>query len=145
MIYVNSIMEAVFNVLANDPPLSGQNIEVGELVNRDQGRLPWIGIWPGGTQVDPFLITGGLPQGWRAEVDVQVYHQSYNETMSGSVGRDLAAVQQKIFTAVASNTQLSGATDTLMSISSEVVEGDPNEEVHFQTNLITLTYQVEGQ
>lgn len=141
--FVNSLMTHVGDLLRTDPPLSGTTVEVGMPLNLDQGKLPWIDVLPGEMTAEGRQIAAGLPIGWDALVQIQVYHQSYSEVSSGSAPLDLMATQAKIITAVSSNTQLDGTALILRSIQGAIFEADPDKEV-FLTNLITLTYDVRG-
>ena len=142
-IHVNSILTKIQNVLENEATLSGSNIDVGMPLNLDQGRLPWIGLNPGGLTATGMQIAAGQAQGWDASVDINVFHQAYSELSSGDTMLNLMITQQKIITSVSSNSRLDDIVLKLNSITSEIFETDVVKE-HFLTNLITLNYDVRG-
>ncbi len=143
MIFVNSLLVAVGDIFIADPPLSGYNVDIGEPLNLDQDRTPWIGVNPGGLSAAGMQIAAGLPKGWDAKVDINIFHQSYTEATSGAALLSLMGDQQKILTAVASNTNASGQALMITDMTSDLFNDD-NIQEHYLTNLITLTYDVRG-
>lgn len=145
-IFVNSITEHIRATLADDPSLSdsGYTVDVGHPINEDQARLPWIGIWPGGLDIEGHTISGNINKPWQAQLQIHVFHQEYSELKDRTLVDNLMAAQRMIITAVSSNVQLDGTVLKLMAVTGEFVNFDETEEDVFITNLITLNYEVRG-
>ena len=145
MIHVNSVTEALRATLAADPIFtnSAYPIDVGEGWSRHGNVQYWISIWPFGIELEPRTIQPE-PEGWRAEVQVVVFHGAYTATFSGAALDMLMRAQKQIFLAVNSDIRLGGAVEKLDSISSQLVEHDETIDENAIVNQITLTYNVRG-
>ncbi len=143
-IHVNSIMEKIRMVLDEDPDLVDFNVQVGQAINMEQDRLPWIGIWPGALDIEGHAITNAAGLPWQADLQIQVFHQGYSERKDSELINGLMIDQQLIITAVSSNVQLDKVVLMLKGVGAAMVDFDERTEENFITNLITLSYEVRG-
>ena len=147
MIYVNSIMIALRNALANDPVLtsSGYPIEVGVPTARFGNMARAITIMPGGMNIDPMTI--GVPGTGRflaAPCLVDIYHWAYTTETSGACLLELMTAQARIFMAVNSDPKLGGAVERTAGMVSELVQFDETLNENGQWNRVRCSFNVRG-
>ncbi len=142
LINVSSLAYAVYTSIASNAALVSSaytRVEFGAAINENADRTPWIGVWPGDSELTPWALGGNF---WRGPTEVLVYHQVSNR--HGQAVSELKEAQGMILSAVSSDVPMKAQALYLERITARLDRFDPAEE-GFITNLITFTYNVRGQ
>ncbi len=141
------VLEAIQNILVTDPELATvmntNLIEIGELLNQDANRSPWIGIYPGNiNNVPRTLGPGNFEATPTVEIIVMVSHgRSAVECLT-----QLEAVKNIVTDLIKNDTtKLNNTIDILSAFREEYLRSTAERyTLHFQSVLITLDLEVDN-
>jgi len=145
MINFNDITKAVEKILNENIEVSEfmnrKNVVVGEIINYDPNRVPWIGIYRGKVGYAPRTL--GSMNNWEATPSLRIIVQ-YTDLISASKCEEvLEGYVQKIINAILKDTTLGGTVDIINNFEVEqgYIETD-RASVHFQGASITFNMEV---
>ena len=112
MIYVNSIMNAIYTLLSSDSTLGNSNvtIELNEPYNLDINRTPWVGVYNNDIEIAPHRCNYQAP--WLAVYRPLIYVQEQQYiTEERSTSDALDKLLTPVMSVVNSNRTLLGTVD----------------------------------
>ncbi len=108
------VATAVRDLVKDWPAIKDINatVELGEVVNEDPGRCPWVGVYPLRSSFPPRVL--GLGGGFRAqEIEFVVMCQQTHPTEGESALQLLGALVQMVTSALLTDPSLKGTVQTL--------------------------------
>lgn len=145
MIYINSITNAVFTLIASDSTVvnSGINVDYYREINTKRGRSPWVGVSMPNYELIPHRAQITAP--WMANFNIPIYNQVILPKNRNTGLTELTELNRVVMTAINCDRTLKDTVDIVQGFSVELepefgfteLKGD-----FFYTNVLTVIGQV---
>lgn len=138
MFKTTTASKALYNRIRNSTQLKGiVNITYGDFINTDNRSVPWIGVYRGPTDLDPWT----LPNGWRAISQYRVIIQEGGFDEGSAIEQRLEALVDIVLDLLNEDKTLGGTVGTLTKIGVDYSYFSDAEQVdvHFQQADILIT------
>lgn len=148
MINLNDITKEIETILNEDVTvrgfMSGKDIELGEFINYDPNRTPWVGVYRGKVNYVPRTL--GMQENWEASPSVKVIVQATNLRSAAECEEALEGYVKAIIDAMLKDITLNGSVDIITDFDVEqgYIETDRS-STYFQGATITFNMEVATQ
>ena len=143
MINQNSISYSLYTTLSSNSTLVNSNVtvELNEVFNTDPNRVPWVGVYWGGTEIEPRRVGGGNP--WQAQVEMRIFTQDISGQNGELTADNIDRLVFPVLAAVNSNKTLDGTVLHITEVSLAPFDRDIEDEDWMWSNEIAITAELE--
>lgn len=135
---LDAITRAVVRQLQEFPGMEDAIVERYEPDNGDANRCPWVGVYVTAVRLIPRTV--GLGAGYREQaIDFALLLQEASFSSGEVCGSKLAALIQRVGSALCSDESLRGTVDTLQEMQVTFSEYSTDEGVYKHTALLSFT------
>lgn len=146
MINLSTITKALHTQLSNSIPVANlfSSIALGEVINSDPSRAPWMGIYRGKTTYEPRTL--GSMNNWEAFPSLIIIIQAVDLRSAEECEKTLEGYVKTVMDAIIKDTTIEGTVDIITGF--EIEPGYIETErstMHFQATNIILNLEVATQ
>ena len=137
-INVADVTQAVADLLAEHPALSGVQVEQGEEINGSPTACPWLGVYRAGVKYPTRTL--GIGAGFRRqEIELIVVAQASHPAAGKDCARELEDLLQHVIGALLSDPSLKGKVDILDEFEVRYPDYRRQDGRYFQTAFVYFT------
>lgn len=143
-LYVNSVSHSLYTTCASNQTLvnCGVSVDLNEPFNTDPNRTPWVGVYFGDVNLEPYRVSQCDP--WQAFYSMRVFVQGASFENGQNAHDEMDRTLTHVITAINSNRTLDGTVRIVNGMTIEPFQRDIEDEQWMFTNEILVQAEVEA-